>query len=72
MDPVLEELNQKLKKIDINKLTYELNSLNPDDGKYANDAEPLRKYLTAAAEWKACAKMQYLLPKCESNKYEHT
>ena len=61
-DP-LAELIEKLKTVDENKLSASLRSISPDDGKYASDSDKLRDYLSADAEWKTCAYIQYLLLK---------
>ena len=38
-----------------------LNAISPDDGKYGKSADALRPYLSAEAEWRACAYIQELL-----------
>ncbi|MGV8141127.1 MAG: lyase family protein [Candidatus Woesearchaeota archaeon] len=40
---------------------FRMESISPDDGKYAKSANPLRKYLSVGAEWKECAYIQYVL-----------
>ena len=38
-----------------------LSSISPDDGKYRSTSRNLEKYLTADAEWRACAFVQKVL-----------
>ncbi len=53
----------------VSKLTHEerllqnnsLNCISPDDAKYGKASTPLKKYLSAAAEWEACAYVQKVL-----------
>lgn len=37
---------------------FRMNAISPDDGKYGKSADPLRNYLSAAAEWRKCAFIQ--------------
>jgi adenylosuccinate lyase len=39
-------------------LEFRLKSISPDDGKYGEKVDPLRKYLSAEAEWMTCAQIQ--------------
>ena len=38
-----------------------LNSISPDDGKYARESAKLAPYISAAAEWSMCARIQLVL-----------
>jgi len=40
---------------------YRLKSVSPDEGKYSKATDKLRLYLSADAEWRECARIQYLL-----------
>jgi adenylosuccinate lyase len=40
---------------------FRMNSVCPDDGKYGKSIDPIREYLSAGAEWKECAFIQYVL-----------
>ncbi len=40
---------------------HSLNCISPNDAKYGKASIPLKKYLSAAAEWKACAYVQKVL-----------
>jgi len=42
-------------------LERRMGSVSPEEGKYADDANPLRKYLSDGAEWRECAAIQLLL-----------
>jgi len=41
--------------------THSLNCISPDDAKYEEASAPLKPYLSASAEWKACAYVQKVL-----------
>lgn len=42
-------------------LRFRQRNISPDDGRYAEASDPLRKYLSAEAHWRACAEVQRVL-----------
>ncbi len=42
-------------------LNFRMQCISPDEGKYGSDADPLRPYLSADAEWRGCAHVQEVL-----------
>ncbi|MBI2632227.1 hypothetical protein HYW75_04440, partial [Candidatus Pacearchaeota archaeon] len=42
-------------------LRFRMQCISPDEGKYGKEAEPLRIYLSANAEWKTCAYIQKVI-----------
>jgi adenylosuccinate lyase len=50
-----------LKPEEIFLANVKLKSISPDEGKYSKSTDKLRDYLSAEAEWKECARIQYLL-----------
>lgn len=55
------DLISKLNDNDRIILEHGMNSISPDDGKYAKASRKLSSYLTPAAEWMACALVQRTL-----------
>jgi len=55
------DLVSKLNEEDRLLQNHSLNCISPDDAKYGKASTKLKKYLSAAAEWKACAYVQKVL-----------
>ncbi|MCP6727601.1 MAG: lyase family protein [Patescibacteria group bacterium] len=55
------DLVSKLTKEERILQNHSLNCISPDDAKYGNTSTKLKKYLSAAAEWKTCAYVQKIL-----------
>ena len=55
------DLVGKLKPDEVAVRRHRLRAISPDDGKYAEDADDLRRFLSPEAEWRGCARFQYLL-----------
>ncbi len=55
------DLVSKLKEDKKILLEFRLNSISPDDGKYGEEINPLRDYLSPRAEWLMCANIQKIL-----------
>lgn len=55
------DLVSRLSPSDLARANERLRSICPDDGKYASASDELREYLSAEAEWRACARVQLAL-----------
>ena len=55
------DLVVNLDPLEIALADYRLKSISPDEGKYGSETDKLRAYLSADAEWRECAKIQYIL-----------
>ena len=55
------DLVSKLTDADRAVAQFRLRSVSPDAGKYGRESEPIAEYLSAEAEWKACAFFQKVL-----------
>lgn len=54
---LVKELTGERERIERNRL----NSISPNDGKYAEKCDPLRKYISERAQWMGCAEVQKIL-----------